>query len=124
LDGERKLPEEMPRPNVQMSVGAAAERSRKVDRTGRSASIIQIGALAVLTCAGVVGYHLLDQQQNALRQKDDAEKRLLATQEQIALVKASKRDVERNLREGLKADSYFRAEQAAHTGADSVLGTL
>jgi hypothetical protein len=83
-----------------------------------------MGALALLTCAGVVGYHLLAQQQDALRQKDDAEKRLLATQEQIALVKASKRDIERNFREGLKADSYFRAEQVAHTGADSVLGTL
>jgi len=77
-------------------------------------------------CAALVsgaGYHVL-QQRDALRQKDNAEKQLLATQEQIALVKASKREIERDFREGLKADSYFRADQAAHTGADSVLRTL
>src|SRR5262245_3499268 len=124
LDGERKPSQEMPRRNVEMPMSAAAGRRRKVDGTGRSSSIIQVGVLALLTCAAVVGYDLLAQQQDALRQKDDAEKRLLATQEQIALVKASKRDIERNFREGLKADSYFRAEQAAHTGADAVLGTL
>ena len=47
---------------------------------------------ALVACAAVVsgaGYHVLSQQQDALRQKDDAEKKLLATQEQIALVKSA-----------------------------------
>src|SRR5262245_21614192 len=126
IEGASKRAEEVSERNAEIYVGTATELRARIGTSGRRTSSPRIGVLALLVCAAVVsgaGYHVL-QQRDALRQKDDAEKKLLATQEQIALVKASKREIERDFREGLKADSYFRADQAAHTGADSVLRTL